>query len=53
MTSGSAPGRVVRAVDRAQVPAFNGRMRYESTVDELVAEIANGQRTALARRKVR
>ena len=39
--------------DRAQVPAFSGCMRYESTVAELVAEIANGQRTSLARRKAR
>ncbi len=39
--------------DRAQVPAFSGCMRYESTVAELVAEIANGQRSALAPRKTR
>ncbi len=40
-------------VDRADVPAFNGCMRYELTVAELVAEIANGQRIPLARRKTR
>ena len=40
-------------VDRALVPAFSGCMRYESTVAKLVGEIANGQRTALGRRKDR
>jgi hypothetical protein len=39
--------------DRAQVPAFSGCMSYESTVADLVAEIANGQRTTLVRRKAR
>lgn len=37
--------------DRAQVSAFSGCMRYESTVADLVAEIANGQRIPLLRRK--
>lgn len=39
--------------DRAQVAAFSGCMQYQSTVAELVAEIANGQRTALRPRKAR
>ena len=39
--------------DRSKVPAFSGCMRYESTVAELVAEVASGQRLSLAPRKAR
>jgi len=39
--------------DRAEVSAFSGCMHYQSTVAELVAEIASGQRITLLRRNGR